>query len=291
MRAMRNIILFIQRHFVFLCFLALQAVALWMLFRYNRFHNVIFLGAASEITGRVNSQVDKVDDYFGLREENRRVHRMNDSLLNELRGRVPVTNGVRSVTDSLKIDSTVQVRRYVYRDAKVVFNSVTSENNYLQLSRGSNDGVTDNMAVIHSDGAVVGIVVATSANFSQVMSLLHTKSRVPAALKRTGTTGTVRWDAVDPRFLVLEGISRDVEVKKGDTVLTSNYSYNYPPNFLIGRVADIRTDKGTGFYNLRIRTAAPFNSIQQVFVVENLQRAEQQQLQVDTEKKIDQRKN
>ncbi|HVE61792.1 MAG TPA: hypothetical protein VNA26_08230, partial [Chitinophagaceae bacterium] len=82
---MRNIFLFIRRYFVFLLFLVLQGFALWMLFKYNRFHRASFLGVASEITGSINKQVDKVDDYFHLREENKRVHRMNDSLLNLLR--------------------------------------------------------------------------------------------------------------------------------------------------------------------------------------------------------------
>ena len=97
------------------------------------------------------------------------------------------------------------------------------------------------MAVINSDGAVVGLVVNVSPNFSQVMSLLHTKSRIPAMLKKTNTAGTVKWDAKDPRFLTLEGISKDVTVKRGDTVVTSRYSYNYPPGFMLGRVVQIGT--------------------------------------------------
>lgn len=287
---MRNIFLFIRRYFVFLCFIVLQAVALWMLFKYNRFHRAAFLGVANEITGSINTQVDKVDDYFHLREENRRVHRMNDSLLNILRTNynVPDTSQ-RVVVDSLKVDSLTEYRRYIYRDAKVVYNSVNFENNYLQLNRGTAEGVQDNMAVINSDGAIVGLVVGTSKNFSQVMGLLHTKSRIPAMLKKGSTAGTIRWDGKDPRFLVLEGISRDVEVKRGDTVLTSRYSYNYPASFMIGRVASVAVDKASGFYAIKVQSATNFSSIQQVFVVENLQRAEQVQLEKDTEKKIDQK--
>jgi rod shape-determining protein MreC len=41
---------------------------------------------------------------------------------------------------------------------------------------------------------------------------------------------------------------------------------------------------------LKIRTSVNFASIQQVFVVENLQRDEQLQLDKDTEKKIEQEK-
>jgi rod shape-determining protein MreC len=288
---MRNIFLFIRRHFVFLSFALLQGIALWMLFSYNRFHKVVFLGLANEITGSVNTQVDKVDDYFHLREENQRVHHMNDSLMNLLRSNYNIPDTLQTIrTDSVRIDSLVQYRRYVYRDAKVVYNSVNFENNYLQLNRGSNQGIKENMAVISSDGAIIGIIINTSPNFSQVLSLLHTKSRVPAALKKTGTTGTVKWDTEDPRFVTLEGISKGVDVKRGDTVLTSKYSYNYPPNFLLGRVAKVEIDKSTGFYSLTVQTAVNFSRIQQVFVIENLQREEQQQLEKDTEKKIDQKK-
>ncbi|MCW3075233.1 MAG: hypothetical protein JWP69_2302 [Flaviaesturariibacter sp.] len=288
---MRNIFLYIRRHFVFLSFVALQVAALWMLFNYNRFHRAAFLGVANEVTGSINTQVDKVDDYFHLQEENRRVHQMNDSLMNLLRSNFNVPDtGSQVRRDSLRIDSTIQYRRYLYRDAKVVYNSVNFENNYIQLNRGSNQGIRDNMAVVSSGGGIVGVIINTSPNFSQVLSLLHTKSRVPSALKKTGTTGTILWDAKDPRYLTLEGISRDVEVKRGDTVLTSRYSYNYPQNFIIGRIVDVRINKATNFYDLKVQAAVNFASVQQVFVVENLQREEQLQLQKETEQKMEQDK-
>ena len=289
---MRNIFLFIRRYFVFLCFLVLQGFALWMLFRYNRLHHTVFLGVSNEITGRVNSQVDKVDDYFHLREENRRVHHMNDSLMNLMKVNYwqPDTSA-KAVTDSLQInDTTKSVRRYLWREAKVVYNSVNFDQNYLQVNRGADQGIKENMAVLSSDGALAGLVVNVSKNFSQVMSLIHTKSRVPASLKRSSVFGTIEWDTEDPRFVTLKGISRDVEVKKGDSVVTSIYSYNYPPGFLIGRIDRIQTDQASGFYVLRVRTSVNFNSVQQVFIVENLQREEQLKLEEETKRKIDQQK-
>lgn len=274
---------------MFFCFLLLQFLALWMLFTYNRFQHTAFLGVASEVTGSINSNVDQVEDYFNLRDENRRVHRMNDSLMNLLKVNFSLPDtSERTVIDSFRVDSLMKFRKYTYRPARVVYNSTNFENNYLQLDRGSNNGIKENMAVINSDGAVVGLIVNTSPNFSHVMSLLHTKSQVPAMLKNTEVSGTVKWDTKDPRYLYLEGISRDVELKKGDTVVTSRYSYNYPPGFMIGRVDSFRTEKSTGYYTLRIRTATRFNNIQQVFIVENLQRDEQQQLERETERKMEQ---
>jgi rod shape-determining protein MreC len=289
---MRNIFLFIQRYFVLLCFLVLQAVALYMLFQYNRYHKAAFSGVAHELTGRINKQVDKVDDYFHLREENRRVHQMNDSLINLLRSNFANTDtSVKLVTDSLKInDTTKSVRRYYWRPAKVVYGTTGFEKNYIQLNSGSNQGVADNMAVLSSNGTLVGLVVNVSPNFSQVMTLLHTQSQVQASLKNSNVFGKLEWDTKDPRFVFLKGISRDVEVKRGDSVLTSIYSYNYPPGFLIGTIASISTDKASGFYLLKVKTATNFSALQQVFVVENLQRIEQVKLDEDTRKKMDQQK-
>jgi rod shape-determining protein MreC len=81
-----------------------------------------------------------------------------------------------------------------------------------------------------------------------------------------------------------------VEVANGDSVVTSSYSYNFPPGYLIGRVALIQTDKASGFYLIKVRTAVNFNAVQQAFVVENLQREEQIRLEEETKKKVEQQK-
>lgn len=289
---MRNIFFFLRRYFTFLTFVLLQLFALWMVFRYNRFHRAAFLGVANEFTGSVNTQVDKLDDYFHQGQENVRVHRMNDSLLNLLKSNLDYRDTLqRVVTDSVRQDSTFAVLRYIWRDAKVVYNTVNGEQNYLQLNRGSKQGIKDDMAVISSDLGVVGVVVNVSDNFSQVMSLLHVQSSVSAAHKSTATLGKIEWDAKDPRFVLLKGISSSVPVKIGDSVLTSRYSYNFPPGYLIGTISEVKPDPATGFHLLKVRTATNFSTIQQVFVVENLQREEQLQLTADTEKKMEQQKN
>jgi len=70
-------------------------------------------------------------------------------------------------------------------------------------------------------------------------------------------------------------------------VLTGTYSLSFPPLRMIGRVASIVKDNSSSFYVLQIRTAANFQNLQHVFVVENLQADEQETLDKDTRKKID----
>jgi rod shape-determining protein MreC len=285
---LRNVFLFIRRYFTFLCFLALQGLSLWFLFNYNKFHRAKFLGVANEITGRVNIQYNKVEDYFTLKEENRRLHKFNDSLLNLLPlNFIKVDTSVRMIQDTIPYDTLGNFRRYYARDAVVVYNTVNMEKNYLQLNRGANHGIRDNMSVISSDGKAVGVVVNVSPNFSQVMSLLHVQNKVNAALKKTGNVGTMEWDGKDPRFLTLRGIPKSIPVEKGDTVLTSSYSFNFPPGYILGTVDGIIADKTTNFYVLKIRTGADFYTLQQVFVIENLQYDEQVKLNKDSRKEVE----
>jgi rod shape-determining protein MreC len=259
-----------------------------MLFRYNKTHRAVFLGKANEITGFFNSKYDNLDDFFHLKEENLRVHKMNDSLLNLLHGNfMKVDTGSHVITDTVRYDTTYLVRRYLAKEAKVISNSITSQKNYFQINRGSKQGIKDNMAVINSDGSVVGQIVGVSENFAQAMSLLHVHITVSAMMKKSRNGGTIEWNGQSPLYLTLRNIPKSDSVLVGDTVLTGINSYNYPPGWMIGTVSEIVDDKSTNFYVLRVRPSANFQNLQQVFVIENLQRDEQVKLDKDTQKRID----
>jgi rod shape-determining protein MreC len=285
---MRNIFLFIGRYFTFFAFLAFQVLALSILFRYNKYHRAVGLGVANELTGWMNSKYATVDNYFHLNKESDRIHRLNDSLMNLLKSNfLNPDTAVRSVQDSIPYDTLGHRRRYLWRDAQVVSNSVNTERNYIQINRGFKQGIRDNMGVLNSDLSLVGIVVNTSENFSQVMSLLHVKNNVNAIMKKSGNAGTISWDGKSPLYLTMTGVPKSDSISKGDTVLTGTYSLSFPPLKMIGTVASIEKDNSSSFYTLQIKTATNFQNLQHVFVVENLQSDEQQELDKETRKKID----
>ena len=285
---MRNIFLFIRRFFTVIVFLALQVLALWFLFNYNRFHKAQGLGVASEATGWFNSRYNTLEDFFKLKEENRLLLKMNDSLINLLSSNfAEIDTAVSIVKDSLPYDTLGNFRHYAWRDAQVMYSTVNSEKNYVQLNRGSNQGIKDNMGVFSSDGGLVGQVVNVSPNFSQVMSLLHVQNKVNVQVKKYKNSGTLSWDGKDPRFLTLTNIPKNDSLIRGDTIVTGNYSLSFPPGHLVGTVAEIIPDPSTNFYVLKIRTAANFQNLQHVMVVENLQYDDQDNLLKETIKKIE----
>ncbi|WP_152268269.1 rod shape-determining protein MreC [Agriterribacter humi] len=280
---MRNVFLFVRRYFNFLIFIIMQAVALYMLFHYNRFHEAAFMGVAGEVTGKISKQYNTVEYYFQLQKTNALLVEENQKLRNLLKDDfLPADTTTKIVVDSIKVDSLEQYRRYLYFPAKVINNSVTSQTNYLTISRGTNQGITKDMAVV-SPAGVVGTVVNVSPNMATVMSLLHRQSRISASLLKTGETGSVEWDGKNPQLLTFRNIPKSAQAKKGDTVVTSRYS-TFPPGQPIGVIVEIVSQAGSNFYLMNIKPSTNFFNIQFVYAVKNLQKEEQDALEKATRK-------
>ncbi|HKG69841.1 MAG TPA: rod shape-determining protein MreC, partial [Segetibacter sp.] len=134
------------------------------------------------------------------------------------------------------------------------------------------------MAVISQQG-VVGTVIDVSKNFSRVMSLLHRNSKVSSMLKKGNISGTVEWDGKDPDYINLKNIPKKVAVAKGDSVVTSSYSANFPSHIMVGVVNEISRDRDSNFLIIRLKTATNFYNLEYVNLVENVQWDEQRRLE------------
>jgi rod shape-determining protein MreC len=275
---MRNIFLFIARFSNLLFFLLLQVIALSMLFSYNKFHQAAYMNVANEVTGSVFLRYNNVETYFGLRQENERLRQQNAELMNKLRENFSSPDSTAQlITDTLKLQDQEQYRKFLFLPAKVIGNSVDEQNNYLTLHRGSKQGVSVNMAVVGPQG-VIGKVVDVSSNMAVVMSLLHRKNSVVALLKKGSGYGEVIWDGKDPRYVTLINIPRTVKAAKGDTVVTSPYSDIFPPGHVVGYIEEVKEEKSTSMYNIKVKTATDFFSVEHAFVVKNLQQSEMDSL-------------
>lgn len=285
---MRNVFLFLRRFSVFIAFIILQIISLYFLFSYNKFHRARGLGIAGGITSYFNGKYKSVDDFFKMKEENKRIHAMNDSLMNLLNQNFVSLDSLGVVkTDSAKIDTTGKARQFYWRNAQVLYSTVNSDKNYLQINKGSASGIKEDMGVLASNGGLVGKVVNVGTNFSQVMTLLHVINKLSVQMKRTGTSGMLSWDGKTPLELTLNGIPKTDSIRRGDTVLTGNYSLSYPAGQIVGTVARVLKDGATNFLILKVRPTADFGSLQHVFVVENLHYSEQKALDEGTKRLIE----
>jgi rod shape-determining protein MreC len=282
----RNAFLFIRRHFNFLFFLVLQIIALSFLFRYNRFQEAAFLNVSTEVTGRFYEKYNSVEYYFQLKKTNDALVQENAGLRQQLRENFEAPDSNRRLFyDTLRTDSGKSIRKWEIMEAKVVNNTISLKTNYLTIHRGFRQGVRTNMGVAGPQG-IVGSVINVSENFAVVMSMLHPQFRVVARLKKGGENGTIYWDGNSPDYVSMRNIPRSANVVVGDTVLTSQISSLFPPNLMVGRVAEIVPDNTSNFYNLRLRTSTNFFNLEYAYVVGNLQYDEQKRLEDSIRERI-----
>lgn len=284
---MRNFILFIRRFFNLILFLVIEIVCIVLIARTNMMQGNEVMNSANTVVGLMYKKQNDVVYYFGLR-------RMNDSLVAEnsrLRALIAKSSYSTDVLKdsavaitSMANDTThiIQYAKYTYRSARVINNSVSSSNNYITINRGYDDGIRKNMAVLSGTG-VAGKVVNVSAHFASVLSVMSTKQQVSAKLKN-GTYGYVTWEGDNPDVLIMRDVPQQIKVKKGDSVLTTSYSF-FPPDVLIGKVFKVMTIKKNNLQLLYLRPATNFRNLQYVYVVENKMLEERRQLEDSVKKK------
>ncbi|HQY10641.1 MAG: rod shape-determining protein MreC [Ferruginibacter sp.] len=269
---MRNIFLFIRRYFNLLLFLFLQVFSIYLIVHYSRYHNAIFSSASNQLTGKVNKQFSRVEYYFQLKKTNDSLVKANAKLYNKLKADFELPDTTAKVfIDSLKVDSIEGYRKYRYYPAKVVYNSVAAQNNYLVLSRGLAQQVKIGMGVIDPNSGVVGVITDVSKDFAVVMSLLHKDSRISGKLLKGGETGTLNWDGKTPNIISLTGIAKSAKVAKGDTIISSGFSTSFPRGMMVGSVLEAIPEKSSSNYLIKFRSAANFYNLEYVYVIENKQ--------------------
>ena len=272
---MRNIFLFIRRYLNFILFLFLQAFCIYLIVHYNRYQNAVASESMNEITGHINNQYNGVAYYFQLKTTNDSLVKANAELYNKLKTdfELPDTTN-KIVINTIKVDSITLGRKYLYKEAKVVANSVSSSTNYLVLGRGSDQQLVKDIGVVDPNNDVIGIITDVSSNFAVVMSLLHKDSRISAKLKKGGDAGMVTWEGQDPTQLTLSEIRKSAKVAKGDTVVTSGFTTTFPYGLNIGTIEEIIPEKSTSHYIIKLKTCANFYNLQYAYAIDNLQKDE-----------------
>jgi rod shape-determining protein MreC len=250
-----------------------------MLVKYNKSQRAKYLETAYEVTGRINKKYNNFTRYFGLNENNRILSEENSRLHNLASSNYTlIDSGAAVVRDTSVVDSSRLIRKYLWRNARVINNSVGGQNNYITLERGRKQGVAPDMAVMGPAG-IVGRVTDVSDNMCIVMSLLHRKSVTSVMLKKGGITGILEWNGENPGLLQLKGIPKSTDLKIGDTVLTSNISLNYPPGLMVGTIARGVKEKSGNNWLLDVKPGTNFYNLEYVNIIENLLLNEQQELE------------
>jgi rod shape-determining protein MreC len=273
---MQQIINFLIKNSYKLLFLLLLGVSLTLTVKSHSYHRSQYINSSNAVSGYTYNQISSVKDYFGLRQKNEDLARENARLKEILFNKKDtVLEGKIVVPDILS--------NFVVRQAKVIKNSYSKQENFLTLDRGTFEGLRPDMGVI-SDRGVVGVIEKTSENFATVISMLHLKTSLNAKLKNTDHFGSITWDGKNAGYVQLIDLPRLATLKKGDTIVTGAQTEIFPENIPIGKIDRIFIEKGTNKYVINVRLFNDMTSLGYVYVIENKKKKEQQTLETETEK-------
>lgn len=276
---MRNLLQFLIKYSNLLLFILLEGVALGLVFSQNRLQRSAWLSSANAVSGYIYQVWSGFTGYFALRSENDRLAAENVELRNQI---VLLENSLEAQQEAGMSDS---VPAYIYAEkhlryipAKVIHISTATQRNYITLNKGLRDGVEMDMGVVDQDG-VVGIIRAVSDRFAVAIPLINNAFIVSCRFQRTDHLASLRWDGVDNRFAQLEDIARHVDVKQGDTLVTSGLSDAFPEGVRVGVVEEATLGENDQYYHIKVRLAADFRRLGYVQIIQNEARAEQRRLE------------
>lgn len=249
-------------------FVTFEAIALYFIIRHNGYQQSIILSASSNFTGRVQERYNNVMDYFSLRQANEALVKENALLRENLK-----ESYVLSSKRVFYHEDTMYRQRFEYVPARVIRSTFNRRSNYLVIDKGADDGIRKDMGVFTSEG-VVGIVHSVSEHYAAVLSLLHKDVRLSGRIKRSGYVGTVRWEGGSAEEAALTEVPGHVNLRVGDTVVTSGYSLIFPAGQPIGRIKRHFMREGDHFHTIKLELLTPFRRVDHVYVIRDLAREE-----------------
>ena len=254
---MQQILNFFLRNKNFLLFLLLFILSFFLIIQSHSYHRSKFINSANFLTGGVYESVNNIGHYFKLNEENKVLLEENNRLKSVLFNADGNTETDTVISDSYRLISS-----------QVIKNSYASTNNYLTIEKGKNDSIKVDFGVITSIG-IVGIIDNISNNYSRVMSVLNTNSRINAQLKKTNHFGTLTWDAESPEIVQLIDIPKQAPIVEGDTIITGGRSTIFPKGIPIGSVVSFAIDESENYYTIQIKLFNDMTNIGHVHIIEN----------------------
>ena len=156
--------------------------------------------------------------------------------------------------------------KYNLKPALVIGRESGNYSEIIYLNKGSRDGLQNGQAVLVGEGVLVGRIIEVEPRTSKVRLIIDKDSRLNAKIIESDGKGIV-----EGRFgtsLIMTMIPQTVEVKKGDTVVTSKLSGYFRDGLLIGYVQDVSITNDKLFQEASLVSPVNFDKLYLVWVLQ-----------------------
>ncbi len=274
---------FISRHRPFFVLLAVLIAQLLLLsFQITRNHNVrlirVWTVAAIDpfersLRGMVDLSTNAWNTYSELwhaQEENRQLHielASAQAQIQQLSEQAVASERLRSLLDFKK------QLPFQTAAAEVIGSSPGDSSNAVFIDKGSNDGLSKDLAVITPQG-IIGKIVAIYPRTSQVLLLTDPSSGVGVTVAQIRVQGILKGNSRN--LCRIQYVMNEEPIKPGDVVLSSGLDQVFPKGLPVGTVVEV--SDGNIYRNITVKPAVDLSRVEEVLVVLKPQVSQQQAL-------------
>ena len=271
---MQQIFNFIFKNSNKLLFLLLLGTSLALTIQSHSYHKSKIINSANFLSGGIYQKINNIDEYFSLKTQNEDLAKENARLKMMLFNKTDTT--VVAISNNIAVSDKTNIIL-----SKVIRNSFTSQENYITINTGEKLGAKTDMGVINDQG-IVGIIENTSENYATIQSILNTKSKLNAKLKKSNHFGTLTWDGKNTGFVQLIDVPRLASVRKGDTIVTGSDSRIFPENINIGTINNVFINTENNYYTLNIKLFNDMTNLGYVYIIKKKETEEIKTLEEKT---------
>ncbi|MFZ9596333.1 MAG: rod shape-determining protein MreC [Bdellovibrionia bacterium] len=150
--------------------------------------------------------------------------------------------------------------------ARVIAKDVSTEFRSIRINRGELAGIKPNMAVVTDEG-IVGRVLRTTRNTSDVVTILDLLSAVDAIDERSRARGVV--EGLNDENCQLKYALRTDDIQVGDLLIASGLGGIFTKGMMIGMISKVSRKTFGITQEAEVKPSVDFTKLEEVLVVLN----------------------
>ena len=150
--------------------------------------------------------------------------------------------------------------------AKVIGHDLVSDHATIRINKGTHHGVKQGQAVISLNG-VIGYTYRTQSFTSHVLLITDRYSVVDAIVSRTRSRGIVEGNGAGST--ALQHIEKSLDLKVGDSLVTSGLDNIFPKGFPIGHIENIENLPFSVSPKVEVKPVVDPHNVEEVFIITN----------------------
>jgi rod shape-determining protein MreC len=217
-------------------------------------------------------------DVLSAKGDNEKLEDENERLRTELAEAQTAERDAQELRRLLDLPKTEGYPNAETVTARVIVRSPTVWYSTIQIDKGEDDGIREDMPVVAA-GGLLGRVTAVSDGTAQITLITDASSAVSAQVMPDGANGVVKPDVGEPNDLLLDFVEKNRPIHKGATVVTSgftgpNLESIFPRGIPIGKVTRIDPEERELYQRVHIEPYAEFRRTDVVQVITSRPRGE-----------------